>query len=195
MNRLPKCNPYFETLWGEPDKIVQTRLPNVKFPVSVFVFCPESTGREFFTFLTSGLASFQSHDSQFGRSELVLYSKEFDEFYAELLHLCAKVIVGRGLDINHGDIIPHGAPPRPVFPETPWTHILFHESGIEPDSNLSNELTILGAPVFLYNLMLISAAESQFIEKHGIVEFSNLLAIDLNPIEFEIISRDRNVVV
>ena len=63
--------------------------------------------------------------------------------------------------------MPFGDPPKPIFPGSQLTAVLFIQTIVSSDNNLADQLVLEGDPVHFLWVVPITAAELEYKLEHG----------------------------
>ncbi|MDP1559987.1 MAG: suppressor of fused domain protein [Pirellulaceae bacterium] len=118
------------------------------------------------------------------RTELVFYSSENRDAYAELLRRLAHFVHDQGTWLHWGHTMPNGQPPEPLLDTDHLDTLFFMPSIVTPDSTLGDELRIESEPVNLVWCVPITTAECQLKLDQGTNALYDLFEANEHPFVF-----------
>ncbi len=178
--------------FGPSDVVFHEMLPRAPH-IDVYRF-PPSGEANFYTYVTGGMSDLAMNSpaelgAEFRRAELVFYTEDEREEYAEVLRWLAHFVHDNNTWLHWGHTMPNGQPPEPIFGTEDLDTFLFTPS---PDPEVGEELKIESDPVHLVRLMPISTAECQLKLDQGVDALYSLL--DANNISLVFSSNRKSVV-
>ncbi len=177
----------YSELLGDSDTVFHELLPLIPH-IDVYRFPPNGK-RDFFTFVTGGMSDLPMHalpelGTDYRRAELVFYSTENRDDYAELLRRMAHFVHDNNTWLHWGHTMPNGQPPEPLFNTNNLDTLFFMPTIVNPDSTLGGKLRIESEPVNLLWCVPITTAECQLKLDAGTDALYDLFDANEHPFAF-----------
>ena len=155
--------------------------------IDLFHFGPHSDGRPYHTLVTSGMSDRKmivptEHQTIPCRAEIVMYVKEPRDEHYLWVKWAAKFPFIDNTYLNHGHTIPWH---EPLFPGSELSCILFINSIVREDNELSKTLVIEGDPVNLLWFLPITRQEWALKKESGISALLDLFDKHRHPVQLD----------
>lgn len=162
----------YDTIFGKCAQVWH-ELPSMIPHVDVYQFDPGNSGREFYTFVTSGMSDQRMMlpndvGSKAARAELIFYCGKPKRDYNELLRRLAHFPHDNKTWLAAGHTMPNGTPPQLMFGSKVLDTLLFIPTIVGPDKELPDRLRLDGDPVNLLWVVPITTAECELKLNDGI---------------------------